>query len=102
MLEHGPKCLAGPIRGTSGWWQELGKLDETTHAGSTHNGTTAVAPPAKRKRARKRSETSRDKAPAVRTELVKRVREEIAAGTYDTPARWEAALDRLLDHLSSS
>lgn len=30
-----------------------------------------------------------------RAELVARVRREIAAGTYDTPERWEAALDRL-------
>lgn len=35
----------------------------------------------------------------VRTELVARVREQIAAGTYDTPERWEAALDRLADAL---
>jgi hypothetical protein len=27
--------------------------------------------------------------------LVARVRHEIAAGTYDTAERWEAALDRL-------
>ena len=35
-----------------------------------------------------------------RTELVERVRKEIAAGTYDTPEKWEAALDRLLDRLA--
>jgi hypothetical protein len=32
---------------------------------------------------------------AFRPELVARVRREIAAGLYDTPDRWEAALDRL-------
>jgi hypothetical protein len=37
----------------------------------------------------------------IRTELVERVRREIAAGTYDTPEKWELALDRLLDHLES-
>jgi negative regulator of flagellin synthesis FlgM len=37
--------------------------------------------------------------PEVRTDLVQRVRREIAAGTYDTPEKWEAALDRLLDRL---
>ncbi|MBY0527623.1 MAG: flagellar biosynthesis anti-sigma factor FlgM [Gemmataceae bacterium] len=37
--------------------------------------------------------------PDVRTDLVKRVRAQIAAGTYDTPERWEAALDRLLTRL---
>jgi hypothetical protein len=38
----------------------------------------------------------------VRTELVERVRREIAAGTYDTPERWEAALDRLAERLLPS
>jgi hypothetical protein len=35
----------------------------------------------------------------VRLELVARVRQEIAAGTYDTPDKWEAALDRLCRRL---
>src|SRR5436305_1247759 len=37
--------------------------------------------------------------PNIRADLVRRVRREIAAGTYDTPEKWEAALDRLLDRL---
>jgi hypothetical protein len=36
---------------------------------------------------------------AIRHDLVARVRREIAAGTYDTPEKWEAALDRLCDRL---
>jgi len=35
-------------------------------------------------------------APDVRQELVARVRREIQAGTYDTPEKLEAALDRLV------
>jgi negative regulator of flagellin synthesis FlgM len=35
----------------------------------------------------------------VRQDLVNRVRSEIAAGTYETPAKLDAALDRLLDEL---
>lgn len=35
----------------------------------------------------------------VRQELVTRVRQEIQAGTYDTPEKFEAALDRLADRL---
>jgi hypothetical protein len=31
-----------------------------------------------------------------RAELIERIRREIAAGTYDSPEKWEAALDRLL------
>lgn len=33
----------------------------------------------------------------VRWDLVNRVRAEILAGDYDTPERWDAALDRLAD-----
>jgi anti-sigma28 factor (negative regulator of flagellin synthesis) len=35
----------------------------------------------------------------VRTELVARVRQEIQDGTYDTPEKFDAALDRLADRL---
>ena len=35
----------------------------------------------------------------IRMDLVQRVKAEIAAGTYDTPERWEAALDRLAERL---
>jgi negative regulator of flagellin synthesis FlgM len=37
--------------------------------------------------------------PEVRTELVQRVKAEIAAGTYETPERIELAVDRLMDEL---
>jgi negative regulator of flagellin synthesis FlgM len=35
----------------------------------------------------------------IRADLVARVRREIAAGTYDTPEKLDAALERLLDRL---
>ena len=35
----------------------------------------------------------------VRAELVERVRAEIAAGTYETDAKFDAAIDRLIDDL---
>ena len=38
--------------------------------------------------------------PDVRQDLVTRVRKEIQAGTYDTPEKFEAALDRLASRLS--
>lgn len=37
--------------------------------------------------------------PEIRHGLVARVRAEIAAGTYDTPERFDAALDRLAERL---
>jgi negative regulator of flagellin synthesis FlgM len=35
----------------------------------------------------------------VRQDLVNRIRSEIAAGTYETPGKIDAALDRLLDEI---
>jgi hypothetical protein len=37
--------------------------------------------------------------PEVRADLVQRIRSEIASGTYDTPEKWEKALDRLVERL---
>jgi hypothetical protein len=38
----------------------------------------------------------------VRTELIERVRREIAAGVYETEEKWLIALDRLLDRLEQA
>ena len=37
--------------------------------------------------------------PAVRTELVARIRAQIKAGTYETPQRMQAAIEKLLEDL---
>ncbi len=37
-----------------------------------------------------------------RPDLVARIRREIAAGTYDTPEKWQEALDCLLDRLEQA
>lgn len=80
MQHHGPNGMGGPLRGTSVWWH--GRNDEAEPNAKIDN-----EPP--------------EDDPTIRMELVERVRREIAAGDYDTPARWEAALDRLLDRLNS-
>ncbi len=72
MQTHGPSCLEGPVSGTRTWWQM--------------------------------PETPRDTASSqqkYRADLVARVRSAIAAGTYDTPEKWEIALSRLLDDLDA-
>ncbi|MBV9123678.1 MAG: flagellar biosynthesis anti-sigma factor FlgM [Planctomycetes bacterium] len=33
----------------------------------------------------------------IRRDLVERIRREIAEGTYETPEKWEAALERFLE-----
>jgi hypothetical protein len=65
MHRHGPCTLKGPVTLEYPWWN----------------------PPRKRKRSEPDVE--------IRADLVARVRREIAEGTYDTPEKWEAALDRL-------
>ena len=37
--------------------------------------------------------------PDIRADLVRRIRREIAGGTYDTPEKMELALRRLLEHI---
>lgn len=67
MQTHFPSILKGPFTQDLPWWPRT---------------------PAPRAR--------RADDPAIRFELVQRVRREIAAGEYDTPERFEAALERLL------
>lgn len=69
MFHHGPSQLTGP---NSRDW------------------------PAGRKA--RRADDARDDRP-IRTELVERVRREIAEGTYDTPEKFDKALDNLLRRL---
>jgi hypothetical protein len=87
MQPHRPRNLSGPIRGTHAWWRGLAPQPE--------------APPidAPRKNAGKGNSPVEDD-PAIRHDLVARVRREIEAGTYDTEEKWEAALDCLLERMS--
>ena len=92
MHIHGPNLLEGPVSRHRGWWN----CPEFDSMEIMPNSTSCRQPPA-RKRADRRPPPD---AP-IRTELVERIRKEIADGTYDTPDKFEAALDRLLDRLES-
>ncbi|MCS6852265.1 MAG: flagellar biosynthesis anti-sigma factor FlgM [Gemmataceae bacterium] len=76
MHAHGPSCLPGPITRSRDWWSQ-------------------TPPPKPPRRRPPRADG------AIRTELVERVRREIAAGTYETPEKWAIALDRLWADLQS-
>ena len=82
MHEHGHDELTGPVRGTAAWWRGMRAAAEQAGEGS-------LAPTA----------LQENDARPIRTDLVERVRKEIADGAYDTDAKWEVALDRLLDRL---
>jgi hypothetical protein len=75
MIWHGPTHLQGPVSKDRDWWP-------TTLEGAAIATVSDV----------------RDD-DEIRLDLVRRVRAEIAAGTYDTPEKWEVALDRLCERL---
>jgi hypothetical protein len=79
MQTHLPGCYRGPVSCTRDWWpeSELDIIDTTPD----------------------RSDVPDVNDSDIRADLVCRVRREIAAGTYDTPEKWELALDRLLRRL---
>jgi hypothetical protein len=87
MHVHGPNLLQGPVSRRRLWWNNSDE-DIMEAMSKLPPGKDVATPKATPKKPR-----SAD-AP-IRTELVERVRREIAAGTYDTPEKWEAALDRL-------
>jgi hypothetical protein len=70
------------------WWHGRGEQIEP-----------AVSDAAPAPAARRPGRRAKEDDPMIRKDLVERVRREIAAGTYDTPQKWEVALDRLLEHL---
>jgi hypothetical protein len=89
MQPHGPDPLAGPLRGTTAWWHGR-PADEPPPADDAPIGPEPSPAPC---RPRKRGPRK------IRTELVDRVRAEIAAGVYDTPDKFQAALERLLERM---
>jgi hypothetical protein len=73
MYRHGPGCLDGPLSAERPWWDPL----PPQQAPSDVNDST----------------------PLLRSELISRVRREIAEGTYDTEEKWNLALERLLGRI---
>jgi negative regulator of flagellin synthesis FlgM len=84
MFRHGPSCLPGPVSRSRWDWSG----SPAALAGDPDTAVMSADDP---------EPTPPD--PDVRADLVERVRREIAEGTYDTPKKWDAALDRLLDRL---
>ena len=76
MHTHSRTCLPGPVTESREWWRQLDSSDDIR----TNNN---------------------EKQPMFRAALVEHVRREIAAGTYDTPEKFEIALDRLLRRIEA-
>jgi hypothetical protein len=75
MYRHGPSSLQGPTSWSRPWWLNADADAEL----AVLLGEAAT--------------------PGMRLDLIARIRSEIAAGVYDTPEKWELALERLLDHV---
>src|SRR5215468_351191 len=76
MHAHGPSCLPGPLTRDRDWWLVPAGLDSPSHTDGAHQAV------------------------PIRRPLVERVRREIAEGTYETPEKFEVALERLLRRLA--
>jgi len=80
MIRQGSTCLKGSVQGSQAWEQKDGSQSARSRQAiggqdtAAHNGS-------------------------IRVDLVARVRKEIADGTYDTPEKLEAALERLISRL---
>ena len=95
MHEHGPSDLTGPQRGTTAWWQSRAAQPQPSSDGASTPNTPQKGTRMKRGKRGKRTADGE----TTRPELIERIRQEIAAGTYDSAEKWEAALDRLLHRL---
>jgi negative regulator of flagellin synthesis FlgM len=80
---HGINAPHAPFRG-----QAAGGTAKTQAAGDSVTISSAA------EAAVQQAETA-----GIRQDVVNRVRSEIAAGTYETPAKLDVALDRLLDEI---
>jgi hypothetical protein len=79
MHQHASTCLQGPVSRSRRCWKK---------------GPT----PTKESSGRRNRPVPTDRTGgSIRHDLVARVRAEIAAGTYDTPEKWQAALDSFLE-----
>jgi hypothetical protein len=87
MYRHGPTCLAGPVSKARVMWV-------WSDSGAAATETVTFAAPELPDPLASRAD--------IRLDLVRRVRREIAEGSYDTPDKLEAALDRLLDRLEQA
>ena len=93
MFAHGPNCLKGPVTQAREWWQADTGEGWQAHPNSPQQREASIMDIGQR--------DLRPSDAPIRTELVERVRREIAQGTYDTPEKWAAALDRLLRRLEA-
>lgn len=92
MQIYGPSHIHGP-HGVQGPHQNKANGTQPPHSAPAQADRVEISAAAEE--AAQAAETG-----SVRQDLVARVREEIAAGTYETPEKFHTALNRLLDEIS--
>jgi hypothetical protein len=93
MYRHGPSCQLGPVSRLSDWW-----ASPSLGPDATKPDNDSAPRPEEEATLRQAGVPPSPKEP-VRKEFVERIRREIAAGTYETSEKWEAALERLFQRL---
>jgi len=83
MYCHVPEGMDGPVSASRGGWM---------HSYSRRQPGDHPAP----------SDPVPSRPKSIRTDLVERVRKEIASGTYDTPEKMDMALERLFQRVLDS
>lgn len=83
MYCHVPEGMDGPVSASRGGWM---------HSYSRRQPGDIPSP----------SDSVPSRQKSIRTDLVKRVRKEIASGTYDTPEKMDMALERLFQRVLDS
>lgn len=84
MFRHGPSCLEGPVSRTLDAWTEK-KTPAASSQGDERRSGESLPQPAE-----------------FRKELVAEIRRQIAQGTYETPEKWESALELLFQQLQDA
>src|SRR5712692_7045086 len=95
MLSHRPNCLRGPVSRTRPWWASSAR----SQAGAEGTAVKSSARGRGVTKMDKHADESQGQDGEIRWELVEQVRREIAAGTYESPEKWQAALDKLLSRM---
>lgn len=87
---HGPQGLSGP---------HFGRNTPASQGAATAPDSVEISPEAQEAARLAEAAEGRAADAPIRNELVARIRSEIADGSYETPEKIDAALDRLLDEI---
>jgi hypothetical protein len=83
MFRHRPSCSQGPVSRTRAWWSASRASGAGRDLAGADGGSCGALGDSE-----------------IRADLVERVRRAIADGRYETPEKWEVALEALYRRLN--